>query len=90
MLITGYAWLLVTPSPLLGRTTYIDEHALQPSQVNTYYSWADVQKADRYLDKLMELRDRNASSEEYVIVYDHFHSTADFFEGGQSTSEMSS
>ena len=90
MLVTGYAWLLVTPSPLLGRTTYIDENALQPSQVNTYYSWADVHKADRYLDKLEELRDRNASSEEYVIVYDHFHSTADCFEGGQSTSEMSS
>jgi hypothetical protein len=29
----GYLWMLVIPFPGLGRATYIDENALQPSQV---------------------------------------------------------
>ena len=29
----GYLWMLVIPLPGLGRDTYIDENALQPSQV---------------------------------------------------------
>ncbi|GJE90712.1 Gaa1-domain-containing protein [Phanerochaete sordida] len=60
----GYAWLLTIPSTLHGQRTYIDENALQPGQVNTYWNWADVHRADRYLEQLESMRDRNASSHE--------------------------
>lgn len=33
MFVVGYVWLLALPSGLIGRRTYIDENALQPSQV---------------------------------------------------------
>ncbi|KAL0946673.1 hypothetical protein HGRIS_012862 [Hohenbuehelia grisea] len=62
LFIGGYVWMLAIPSPELGRGTYIDENALQPAQVNTYWSWGEVHSADKYLAKLEELRDQNASS----------------------------
>lgn len=43
---------------------YIDENALQPGQVNTYFNWEDVHHADQYLAELERLRDQNATSEE--------------------------
>ncbi|EIM89833.1 Gaa1-domain-containing protein [Stereum hirsutum FP-91666 SS1] len=64
LLLVGYAWLLFLPSPRLGSRTYIDENALQPAQVSTYWNWNDVHRADRYLDELELMRDRNASHEE--------------------------
>ncbi|KAI0044807.1 Gaa1-domain-containing protein [Auriscalpium vulgare] len=65
LLVAGYAWMLALPSPQLGGSeTYIDENALQPAQVNTYWSWGEVRRADDYLAELEALRDRNASSEE--------------------------
>ena len=33
LFVIGYLWMLVIPFPGLGRGTYIDENALQPSQV---------------------------------------------------------
>ncbi|KAI0362074.1 Gaa1-domain-containing protein [Trametes cingulata] len=60
----GYLWLLVIPSSRLGQGTYIDENALQPGQVNTYWNWEEVHRADKILADLEQLRDRNASSEE--------------------------
>lgn len=33
LFVIGYLWMLVIPLPGLGRDTYIDENALQPSQV---------------------------------------------------------
>ncbi|KAI0647030.1 Gaa1-domain-containing protein [Trametes meyenii] len=60
----GYIWLLVIPSPRFGQGTYIDENALQPGQVNTYWNWDEVHHADRILADLEQLRDRNASSDE--------------------------
>ncbi|PFH54211.1 hypothetical protein AMATHDRAFT_135962 [Amanita thiersii Skay4041] len=59
----GYAWMIVIPSPRLGRGIYIDENALQPAQANTYWGWGDVRNADRYLEQLEYLRDANATSE---------------------------
>ena len=72
--------MLTIPLPFHGQHTYIDENALQPGQVstavyytvycsetlqvNTYWNWADVHRADRYLEQLEALRDRNASSHE--------------------------
>ncbi|KAF8212021.1 Gaa1-domain-containing protein [Mycena galopus ATCC 62051] len=44
--------------------TYIDENALGPGQVNTYWNWGDVANADRYLEQLEVLRDSNATSEQ--------------------------
>ncbi|KAH9946130.1 Gaa1-domain-containing protein [Epithele typhae] len=60
----GYLWMLAIPAPQLGQRTYIDENALQPGQVNTYWNWADVFRADRILEDLEALRDRNATSQE--------------------------
>ncbi|KZT68147.1 Gaa1-like protein [Daedalea quercina L-15889] len=56
--------MIAIPLPTLGQGTYIDENALQPGQVNTYWHWGDVHRADRYLEALEALRDRNASSTE--------------------------
>nr|GAT60039.1 predicted protein [Mycena chlorophos] len=55
----GYLWMLALPSQRLGRGTYIDENALQPGQVNTYWNWGDVANADRYLEQLERIRDAN-------------------------------
>ncbi|KZS91133.1 Gaa1-like protein [Sistotremastrum niveocremeum HHB9708] len=62
--VAGYTWLLLLPLPQLGRGIYIDENALQPGQVNTYWDWSNVHSADLYLGQLEELRDRNASKAE--------------------------
>ncbi|EMD38058.1 hypothetical protein CERSUDRAFT_104676 [Gelatoporia subvermispora B] len=64
LLSAGYVWMLAIPIPQLGQRTYIDENALQPGQVRTYWDWADVHRADRYLEGLEQLRNRNASSDE--------------------------
>ncbi|KZV73437.1 Gaa1-domain-containing protein [Peniophora sp. CONT] len=64
LLVTGLVWMVAIPYPELGQRTYIDENALQPGQVNTYWNWGDVGKADQYLAELEALRDRNASSVE--------------------------
>ncbi|KAI0934286.1 hypothetical protein AcW1_005863 [Taiwanofungus camphoratus] len=64
LLAAGHFWMIVTPSPRLGQKTYIDENALQPGQVNTYWNWGDVHRADSYLVALDSLHGRNASSEE--------------------------
>ncbi|EKM55142.1 uncharacterized protein PHACADRAFT_143130 [Phanerochaete carnosa HHB-10118-sp] len=64
LFVIGYVWLLTIPSTLHGQRTYIDENALQPGQVNTNWNWGDVQRADRYLEHLELMRDRNASSHE--------------------------
>ncbi|KAJ2933795.1 hypothetical protein H1R20_g3313, partial [Candolleomyces eurysporus] len=66
LFVVGYLWMVAIPLPELGRTTYIDENALQPAQVSTYWNWGDVHTADRYLEELEKLRDRNATSQEYV------------------------
>ncbi|KAJ7775068.1 Gaa1-like protein [Mycena metata] len=64
LFLVGYLWMAAIPSPRLGRGTYIDENALGPGQVNTYWNWGDVANADRYLEQLEGLRDANATSEE--------------------------
>ncbi|KAH9952052.1 Gaa1-domain-containing protein [Amylocystis lapponica] len=64
LLVVGYLWMLVIPSPRLGQKTYIDENALQPGQVHTYWNWDDVHRADNYLAQLERLRDDNSTSEE--------------------------
>lgn len=48
----GIAWLFALPYHGLWKSTYLDEHALQPAQVTMYFDWADVHRADRYLDDL--------------------------------------
>ncbi|KAF9469193.1 Gaa1-domain-containing protein [Collybia nuda] len=71
---TGYLWLLIIPSPRLGRRTYIDENALQPGQVNTYWNWGDVHAADKNLAQLEALRDSNATSKQRAeFIRDQFH-----------------
>ncbi|KAF7338129.1 hypothetical protein MVEN_02037700 [Mycena venus] len=65
----GYLWMLALPSPQLpSRGIYIDENALGPGQVNTYWNWGDVANADRYLEQLEGLRDSNATSEQRAKV----------------------
>ncbi|KAF8350571.1 Gaa1-domain-containing protein [Amanita rubescens] len=66
----GYLWMISLPSPRLGRGTYIDENALQPAQVNTYWNWQEVHNADRYLDELERLRDTVATSEQRARFFE--------------------
>lgn len=42
----GALVLLAVPLPFVTRSTYMDENAVQPAQVNTYWSWGEVQHAD--------------------------------------------
>ncbi|ORX35566.1 putative GPI-anchor transamidase [Kockovaella imperatae] len=51
----GVVWILALPLEALWRGTYVDEHALQPNQVNTYWDWSNVHRADRYLDELEQM-----------------------------------
>ncbi|KAF8587402.1 Gaa1-domain-containing protein [Ramaria rubella] len=67
LFIIGYGWMLLLPSLWIGRGIYIDENALQPGQVNTYWSWSDVHSADVYLERLEQLRNQNASSIEMAL-----------------------
>ncbi|GAA98914.1 uncharacterized protein L969DRAFT_88961 [Mixia osmundae IAM 14324] len=53
-LLAGYAWLLALPYKALHRGHYISENAIQPAQVNTYWSWTEVSWADRYAGQVAE------------------------------------
>lgn len=64
LFIIGYAWMLLIPLSLLSQGTYIDENALQPAQVNTYWNWGDVHTADLQLYQLDGIRERNLTSEQ--------------------------
>ncbi|CAE6483083.1 unnamed protein product [Rhizoctonia solani] len=66
---TGVIWLCCVPLAQMGRGTYIDENALQPGQVNTYWSWREVHAADRYLEDLEKLRDTNATSQQRASYF---------------------
>jgi glycosylphosphatidylinositol transamidase len=59
----------VLPLSQLGIDTYIDENALQPSQVNTYWNWVDVHRADKFLEDVSSMRDRNLSSTERATFF---------------------
>ncbi|GAA5985963.1 hypothetical protein JCM5350_007822 [Sporobolomyces pararoseus] len=48
LFIAGLCYTLALPLTELGRKHYISENALQPAQVNTYWSWADVHVADLF------------------------------------------
>lgn len=73
LLVTGYLWMSLIPISPLSQPTYIDENALQPAQVNTYWNWKDVHRADQYLYHLEGLRDRNATSEQRAqFIRDEF------------------
>jgi hypothetical protein len=56
--------MLLFPIPLLSQGTYIDENALQPAQVNTYWNWGDVHTADLQLYQLDGIQERNLTSEQ--------------------------
>ncbi|OAX36668.1 Gaa1-like GPI transamidase component [Rhizopogon vinicolor AM-OR11-026] len=56
--------MLLIPIPLLSQGTYIDENALQPAQVNTYWNWGDVHTADLHMYQLDGIVDRNLTSEQ--------------------------
>ncbi|KAH8989189.1 Gaa1-like protein [Lactarius hatsudake] len=69
LLATGCLWLLALPLSHLQSGTYIDENALQPSQVNTYWNWGDVYRADKFLQDVTSLLDRNLSSAERAAFF---------------------
>ncbi|KAG0699646.1 Gaa1-like protein [Suillus ampliporus] len=69
LFIIGYAWMLLIPIPLLSQGTYIDENALQPAQVNTYWNWGDVHTADLHLYQLDGIRERNLTSEQRAEIF---------------------
>ncbi|KAH7889395.1 Gaa1-like protein [Phlebopus sp. FC_14] len=73
VLAIGYLWIIVIPTPSLSQGTYIDENALQPAQVNTFWSWQDVHRADQHLRQLEGLCDRNSTSEQRAqFIRDQF------------------
>ncbi|WWC69882.1 uncharacterized protein I206_103825 [Kwoniella pini CBS 10737] len=53
----GLLWLLLLPYEGLWKGTYVDEHALQPAQVNTKFDWDNVHKADLCLGGLEQIVD---------------------------------
>ncbi|CAE6490373.1 unnamed protein product [Rhizoctonia solani] len=69
LFLAGIIWICCVPLAQMGRGTYIDENALQPGQVNTYWSWREVHAADRYLEDLEKLRDTNATSEQRASYF---------------------
>ncbi|TFK55129.1 Gaa1-domain-containing protein [Heliocybe sulcata] len=62
LLLVGLLWMVIIPLPMLSQGTYIDENALQPAQVTTYWNWDEVHRADRYLDQIEEWLQRNITS----------------------------
>ncbi|KIO32513.1 hypothetical protein M407DRAFT_18566 [Tulasnella calospora MUT 4182] len=60
----GYVWMILIPFQDLSRGTWVDENALQPAQVTTYWSWDDVHAADNYLTQIEDLYARNATNVE--------------------------
>ncbi|KAF9520478.1 hypothetical protein BS47DRAFT_634714 [Hydnum rufescens UP504] len=58
--------MLLIPTDVLSRTTWIDENALQPNSVATHWDWDDVRHADLYLENMESMRDRNASKLEFT------------------------
>ncbi|CEL51826.1 GPI transamidase component gaa1 OS=Schizosaccharomyces pombe (strain 972 / ATCC 24843) GN=gaa1 PE=3 SV=1 [Rhizoctonia solani AG-1 IB] len=69
LFLAGTVWMCCVPLAQMGRGTYIDENALQPGQVNTYWSWREVHAADRYLGDLEKLRDTNATSQQRASYF---------------------
>ncbi|KAJ1309784.1 hypothetical protein OPQ81_006549 [Rhizoctonia solani] len=69
LFVAGVVWICCVPLAQMGRGTYIDENALQPGQVNTYWSWREVHAADRYLEDLEKLRDTNATSQQRASYF---------------------
>ncbi|WVN87652.1 uncharacterized protein L203_102835 [Cryptococcus depauperatus CBS 7841] len=55
LIVLGLGWLIALPYEGLWKRTFVDEHALQPAQVNVYFDWGNVHKADLYLGELEKL-----------------------------------
>ncbi|KJA27463.1 hypothetical protein HYPSUDRAFT_131080 [Hypholoma sublateritium FD-334 SS-4] len=64
LFLIGYSWMLLIPSPFIGRGVYIDENALQPGQVNIDWNWGDVHTADQYLAQVENLCFENITAEQ--------------------------
>jgi glycosylphosphatidylinositol transamidase len=60
--ILSFLWLLALPLDRWGRTTYFDENAIQPGQVNTFWDWGDVHLADRWLEGIERVWDNGRGS----------------------------
>lgn len=56
LILAGFVAGFILPTDFLSRSTYISENAILPGQVNTYWGWAQVHKADRYADMVDEWR----------------------------------
>ncbi|WAQ89314.1 hypothetical protein PtA15_11A1 [Puccinia triticina] len=69
LVLAGYIAGLILPTDLLARSTYLSENAILPGQVNTYWNWDQVHKADRYADLVDQWRD--LPSEQRAAQIDH-------------------
>ncbi|POW14716.1 hypothetical protein PSTT_02701 [Puccinia striiformis] len=56
LILAAYLAGFILPTDLLSRSTYLSENAILPGQVNTYWSWDHVHKADRYADLVDQWR----------------------------------
>lgn len=48
LFVVGYLWMIIIPSPRLGRGTYIDENALQPGQVYPIFIARSSEEVEDY------------------------------------------
>jgi len=58
--------MLILPSGYLFRNTWVDENALQPNSVKAHWDWPNVRNADKYLESMEAIKDRNGSRSEYT------------------------
>ncbi|KAH9821344.1 Gaa1-like protein [Melampsora americana] len=72
LIIAGLISALILPTHLLSRGTYISENAIQPGQVNTYWGWSQVHKADKYADRvdLWRTLPSNERAEEMRLAFE--------------------
>ncbi|KAI8580554.1 hypothetical protein K450DRAFT_236175 [Umbelopsis ramanniana AG] len=58
----GVIWLLLLPYNGYNKETYVSENALLPAQVNVYYSQNDVNIANEFRDRILEVVDKSRES----------------------------
>ncbi|KAI9257622.1 Gaa1-like protein [Sporodiniella umbellata] len=60
LFLVGTAWILILPSELYSKGTYISENALLPGQANIEYGYNDIRAAEDYVHKLVEIQEKES------------------------------
>ncbi|KAI9316456.1 Gaa1-like protein [Dichotomocladium elegans] len=59
LFLIGIVWMLLLPYEGFNRRTYISENALLPGQVNVYYGYNDINTAENYRYKLLDVQTKD-------------------------------